>query len=229
MNFSARRLRIAMAAAIVAIVGILAGPGLEPSGAESSTAKAFTLARAHEGLFIASVWADMIGFCAAAFAAVTVAGLIRGRGAQLTAAGGWLTTVAMLSIGLNLLGLAQIVLAQQPDQAAMTHAYDQIDSSRAWTPFFVIASFSVVGPVVLALGLWRARQVGWWLPALALFAVAWFVALGRGDADSTLGVLVQIPLCVEIGVWLRTLRRASMRSDQPTTQMSPAVPAPITV
>ncbi len=214
MNFSLLRLRIAMAAAVVAIVGILTAPALEPSGAESGTAKAFALARAHEGAFIVSVWADVIGFCAAAFAAVTVGGLIRGRGARLTATGGWLTNVSMLAIGLNLLGFAQIVLAQQPDQAAMIHAYNQISSSSALVPFFVIASLSVVGPVVLAFGLWRARQIGWWLPMLAVLAVAWFVALGSGDSNSTLGVLVQIPLCVEIGVWLWILRRASVRGEE---------------
>lgn len=225
MTFSLLRLRIAMAAAVVAIVGILTAPALEPSGAESSTAKAFALARAHEGIYFASVWADVIGFCAAAFAAVTLVGLVRGRGAWLTAAGGWLTTVSMLAIGLNLLGFAQIVLAQQPDQAVMIHAYNQIGSSPALIPFFVIASLSVVGPVVLAFGLWRARQVGWWLPVLAVLGVAWFAALGSGDRNSTLGVLVQIPVCVEIGVWLWILRRAGKRFDASVGADPATVPA----
>jgi hypothetical protein len=226
MNFSPLRLRLACLAGVVAIVGTIASKLLEPSGAEKSTTRAFALARAHQGAWFASTWAEIIGFTAAALLVVTVTGLVRGRGFWLTAIGGWLTTMSFLVIGLNGLSLAQGVMARQPDQAAMIHTYDQINSSAALLPLLIFALLSAVAPIVLALGLWRSGLIGWWLPAVSVASVVLFTALGGGDSSSAVGALVQIPTCVELAglIWI-----IAHHSLQPTAVRNTAVRSAVSV
>jgi hypothetical protein len=204
MNFSPLRLRLACIAGIVAVIGTLASKLLEPSGAEKSTTQAFALARAHQAAWFASTWAEIIGFTTAALLVATVTGLVRGRGVWLTAIGGWLTTMSFLVIGLNGLSLAQGVMARQPDQAAMIHTYDQINSSAALLPLLIFALLSAVAPIVLAVGLWRSGLIGWWLPAVSIASVVLFSALGGGDSSAAAGAIVQIPTCVELAglIWI---------------------------
>jgi hypothetical protein len=207
MNFSPLRLRLAGIAGVIAIIATLASKLLEPSGAEKSTTKAFTLARAHQAAWFTSAWAEIIGFTAAALMVITVTGLVRGRGIWLTAIGGWLTTVSFLVIGLSALSLAQGVMARQPDQSAMIHTYDQINSSAALLPLLILAILSAVAPVVFAFGLWRAGLVGWWLPAISVFSVVLFTVLGGGDSSAVMGAIVQIPTCIQFAVLIWIIRR----------------------
>lgn len=225
MNFSPLRLRLACIAGVVAIVGTIASKLLEPSGAEKSTTRAFALARAHQAAWFASTWAEIIGFTAAALLAITVTGLVRGRGFWLTAIGGWLTTASFLVIGLNGLGLAQGVMARQPDQASMIHTYDQINSSAALLPLLFLALLSAVAPIVFSFGLWRAGLVGWWLPATSIASVILFTALGGGDSSAVVGAVVQIPTCIEFGALIWILQNHGVKPAAPleTTARQAAV------
>jgi hypothetical protein len=226
MNFSPLRLRLACLAGVLAIIATLASKLLEPSGAERSTTKAFTLARAHQEAWFASSWAEIIGFTTAALLAVTVTGLVRGRGIWLTAIGGWLTTASFLVIGLNAVNLAQGVMARQPDQPAMIHTYDEINSSHALLPLLILALLSAIAPIVLAAGLWRAGVVGWWLPAVSVASVVLFAVLDGGDNSSVLGAIVQIPTCIQFAALIWIIRRYG---TQPVASLDPtARPAMMT-
>jgi hypothetical protein len=226
MNFSPLRLRLACVAGVLAIIATLASKLLEPSGAEKSTTKAFALARAHQGAWFASTWAEIVGFTAAALLVITVTGLVRGRGVWLTAIGGWLTTMSFLVIGLNAISLVQGVMARQPDQQSMIHTYNQINSSAALLPLLICALLSAVAPILLAFGLWRAGLIGWWLPALSVASAVLFTALGGGDSSSALGALVQIPTCVEFGALIWILRR---QTAQPAAVVDMTVRSAVTV
>jgi hypothetical protein len=210
MNFSPLRLRLASVAGVLAIIATLASKLLEPSGAEKSTTRAFALARAHQGAWFASNWAEIIGFTTAALLVVTVTGLVRGRGIWLTGIGGWLTTVSFLVIGLSAISLIQGVMARQPDQPAMIHTYDQIDSSGAVLPLLILALLSAVAPIVFTAGLWRAGLVGWWLPAVSVASVVLYAVLGGGDSSAVMGAVVQIPTCIQFAalIWIIQLHGA---------------------
>ena len=224
MNFSPLRLRLASVAGVLAIIATLASKLLEPSGAEKSTTKSFALARAHQGAWFASNWAEIIGFTTAALLVVTVTGLVRGRGMWLTAIGGWLTTVSFLVIGLSAISLVQGVMARQPDQSVMIHTYDQINSSAALLPLLILALLSAVAPMAFTAGLWRAGLVGWWLPAVSVASVALYTVLGGGDNSSIMGAVVQIPTCVQFAALIWIIQRHGTRSaTTPETIARPAV------
>jgi hypothetical protein len=215
MNFTAARLRLAVVTAALAVAGILAAVLLEPAGAEQSTARAMAAARDHQAAWFATDWAELIGFVALAFTAVTVAGLVRGRGGPLTAIGGWVTAAAGLVIGLNGLSFAEGVLAGRPQIGAMRAAEDAINSSGALIPLLLLAFGSLIGPPLLAFGLWRAGRIGWWLPVLSLVGVAVYLLLGGGDGGRWAAAVVQLPLCAQIGATGWILLRALPREGAP--------------
>lgn len=226
MHLTSVRLRIASGAGVLAIGGIVGQALLEPKGAEQSTAAALNAAAAHQGAWFVADWAEILGFSSAAFVLVTVVGLVRGRGVWLTAVGGWLSTVALLVIGLNALSLAQGVFARQPDRSAMVHAVDDLQSSAAVVPLLALAALSLVGPVLLAFGVQRAGLVGWWLPSVAVLGVALYAVLGGGDDGGLPAVLVQVPLAVQIGTYCVLMARRASSAPAPAPRAGATTPAP---
>jgi hypothetical protein len=226
MNYSTARLRIAAAAAALAVLGILTQVLTEPAGGESSTARALAAAGAHQGAWFAADWAEILGYTAAALAVATVTGLVRGRGGWLTATGGWLTTASFLVLGLNALSLAEGVLAAQPDRAAMVRAEDAISASGALTPLLLLAFGSLLGPVLLAFGLWRSGRIGWWLPALSVAGAVLFVVSGAAEGSRVAALAGQLPLCAQLAVlgWL-CLRAGDRGRDD--VALAPAEPAAV--
>ena len=122
-------------------------------------------------------------------AAIGLARTTSGRGSHLITAGSVLFGVAAIwmSAGRAMFALMLYTLTQ-PHFARDTAvgALTQIGNSSAFAIFLLPLLALLLAPIVLGLGLWRARLAPWWPVAVWPVATAAFLALER----NTLGDLV---------------------------------------
>ena len=119
MTYSPLRLRVAGVAAVAAIALSVLQVLLTPAHLDGSTHEMAAAAAAHATAAYAAGWCEMLWGLCAALACITVTGLVRaGRGSRLTAVGGWLNTISLLSLGFSTLAVSQVAIA---DRASDIH------------------------------------------------------------------------------------------------------------
>ena len=209
MNYSPTRLRVAAGAAAVAIAARALEIVLAPAGVEGSTREMVAAQAAHPVAAYLSTWATMIAFSAAAFACLTLTGLVReGRGAGLARVGGWLNGLSLVVLGTDTLGLAQTAIAGGSDRDAIVRANDAIASSPALLPVILVLVLGLVFPIVQGVGLARAGAVGWWYVAVAVVQAVLFFALGS-EHSLALNLVGLVPLAAIWATWSWLLNRAA--------------------
>jgi hypothetical protein len=216
MNYSPTRLHVAAGAAALAIGARVVEIVVAPAGVEGSTREMVAAQVAHPTASYVSTWATIIAFSAAAFACLTLTGLVRdGRGARLARIGGWLNGLSLIVLGTNTLGLAQTAIAGVGAPATIVKANDAISSSPALAPVIVILALGLVFPIVQGVGLSRAGVVGWWYVALTVVSAVLFFALG-GEHSLALNLVGLLPLAAIWATWAWLLNRAADVATAPT-------------
>ncbi len=209
MNYSPTRLRVAAAAAVVAIVARTLELLLAPPGVDASTREMVAAQVAHPTAAYLSSYADMLAFSAAAFACLTLTGLTRdGRGARLARIGGWLNGLSLIALGTDAIGIAQIAIADGSDRASIIKANDAITSSPALLPIIIVLMLGLVFPILQGVGLLRAGAVGWWYVATTVVAAVFFFVFG-GEHSVALNLVGMVPLAAIWGTWALLLNRAA--------------------
>jgi hypothetical protein len=151
--------------------------------------------------------------------------LAPGRGGPLVTAGGLLACIAAAALGAGTLMLGLVIGMLTPAHASLALQVDQIGQhSGIGNLPFQLAPGLVIGPILVAVGLWRARLAHRW-PAilLAIGTVPLFVAPSGG----VLAALLHLPICVAIaGLGLELWRlNAADSQDSLTRTRREAYPA----
>jgi hypothetical protein len=207
MTFSTLRLRIAGAAAVAAIVLSVLQVLITPAHLDGSTHQMVTAAAAHPMAAYAAGWCEMAWGLCAALACITVTGLVRaGRGSRLTAVGGWLNSISLLSLGFSTIAVSQAALADRAPGSVAVRAIDAMNGSPGLVPVLVLLLLGLLFPIVLGVGLARAGLVPWWYVGVAVLGVVFFV--GLTDASSLpLRLVAVVPDAVTWAVWALLLNR----------------------
>jgi hypothetical protein len=209
MTYSLLRLRVAGAAAVAAIALSVLQVLLTPAHLDGSTREMVAAASSHPTAAYAAGWCEMLWGLCAALACITVTGLVRsGRGSRLTAAGGWMNTISLLSLGFSTLAVSQAAIAARAPGSVAVRAIDAMNGSPGLVPVLVLLLLGLLFPIVLAVGLARAGLVGWWYVGVAVLGAVFFI--GLTDASSVpLRLLAVVPTAVTWAVWAMLLTRAS--------------------
>lgn len=209
MTHSSLRLRIAGVAAVAAIALSVLQVLITPAHLDGSTHQLVAAAAAHPTAAYAAGWCEMLWGLCAALACITVTGLVRaGRGSRLTAVGGWLNTISLLSLGFSTLAVSQAALADRAPASVAVRAIDAMNGSPGLVPVLVLLLLGLVFPIVLAVGLARAGLVPWWYVGVAVLGAVFFI--GLTDASSIpLRLLAVVPTAVTWAVWAMLLRRVA--------------------
>jgi hypothetical protein len=222
MTYSPLRLRIAGVAAVAAIVLSVLQVLLTPEHLDGSTHEMVAAAAAHPTAAYAAGWCEMLWGLCAALACITVTGLVSaGRGSRLTAVGGWLNTISLLSLGFSTLAVSQAAIADRAPAATAVRAIDAMNGSPGLTPVLVLLLLGLLFPIVLGVGLARAGLVGWWYVGVAILATVFFVGL-TDTSSLALRLLAVVPTAVTWAVWVMLLNRAAGVATAPS-------PVPVTV
>jgi hypothetical protein len=180
---------LAGSAAMLAVIARIASIFLWPPDADASHARMLATAGAHPSAWYAATWAEVVCWVCAGAAIWTATGLVHGRGLWPTRIGGYVCGASVVALGL--VGGSQNavtgILGAQPDAAAMVAVQDAISDSGALLPFVVLIMLGELLSMLFAVGLWRARLVGWWFPVLAVLAFVGFVL--TSDSSNHLVIL----------------------------------------
>ena len=209
MTYSSLRLRIAGTAAVAAIALSVLQVLITPAHLDGSTHQMVAAAAAHPTAAYAAGWCEMLWGLCAALACITVTGLVRpGRGHRLTAAGGWLNTISLLSLGFSTLAVSQAAIADRAPAPVAVRAIDAMNGSPGLVPVLVLLLLGLLFPIVLGIGLARAGLVAWWYVGAAVLGAVFFI--GLTDASSvSLRLLAVVPTAVTWGVWALLLTRTA--------------------
>jgi hypothetical protein len=194
------RLRVAAAAAVVAIVARTASILLWPPDSDASHAKMLATASGHHTAWELATAAEVIAWLTAGFAVLAAMSLVRGRGWWLTRIGGWVYGTSLLALGFTGGAMNEVtgVLARQPGRDAMVSVQDHLHGP-VLDAMVMLILFGELFMIVFAAGLARARLVGWWYPALSVVALAAYVV--TSDSSSHPVVLAGfVPLGVSWSV-----------------------------
>jgi hypothetical protein len=140
------------------------------------------------------------------------------RGGPLVTAGGLLACIAAAALGAGTLMLGLVIGFLTPAHASLALQVAQIGQHSGLGNLpFQLAPGLVIGPILVAVGLYRARLAHRWLAVLlAIGTVPLFVAPSGG----VLAALLHLPICVAIaGLGLEL-----WRLNAPDSQGSPALP-----
>ena len=223
MTYSPLRLRVAGVAAVAAIALSVLQVLLTPAHLDGSTHEMAAAAAAHATAAYAAGWCEMLWGLCAALACITVTGLVRaGRGSRLTAVGGWLNTISLLSLGFSTLAVSQVAIADRASPATAVRAIDAMNGSPGLTPVLVLLLLGLRFPIVLGVGLARAGLVGWWYVGVTALATVFFVGL-TDAASLPLRLVAVVPAAVTWAVWVMLLSRAAgVPSPAPAEQLADA-------
>jgi hypothetical protein len=209
MTYSPLRLRVAGVAAVAAIALSVLQVLLTPAHLDGSTHEMVAAAAAHATAAYAAGWCEMLWGLCAALACITVTGLGRvGRGSRLTAVGGWMNTISLLSLGFSTLAVSQVAIADRATAPTAVRAIDAMNGSPGLTPVLVLLLLGLLFPIVLGVGLARAGLVGWWYVGVTVLATVFFVGL-TDAASLPLRLVAVVPAAVTWAVWARLLTRAA--------------------
>ena len=176
--------------AVLSAVSVMLAPAF-PSGAADRLAAiddGGTSAAASAALFVAAQLPLLAGL-------LGIAHILRDRAPVLSSVGGSLGIVG--AFGHSVFGgisLAYVVMAAHPDdRAAYATLVDRIES----TPIMVFTlqglAGTVLGMLLLSIGLFRSRLVPRWMPVVVwLFIVVEFVGTGLSDSASYLSAVLVV-------------------------------------
>jgi hypothetical protein len=158
----------------LAALSLLAWPPLALSWAiiwpdnPEDTVADFTSAAAHNGAWQLAASLFAVSFLFAIPALVATLGLVEGRlGERLATVGALLAIAGFIGdIVAGMFSVLMGVLANQPDQAAMIKVWDAFGATPGAIFFVILILLGHLGLILLCFGLWRARLVGWWVPAV---------------------------------------------------------------
>ncbi len=169
MNPSTRR-RLAALCLLAWVPLALAWAIIWPTNPED-TGAAFTSAAAHNGAWQLAASLMAVCFAVAVPALVATLALVDGRrGRRLATTGALLAAAGFVADSMaGMFSLMMAVLAGEPDRANMLDAWNTFGSRPASLVTVVFILLGHLGLILLALGLWRARLTGWWVP-LVIFA-----------------------------------------------------------
>jgi hypothetical protein len=122
--------------------------------------------------------------------------LASGRGGTLVTVGAVLTFISAAALGAGTLMLGVVMGMLTPAHAALAVQVDQIGNNSGLGSLpFTISPGIVIGPLLVAIGLYRARLAHQW-PAILLgvAVIPVFVAPSAG----VLGAALHLPLCAAI-------------------------------
>ena len=171
------RLRlVAAAAAVVAVVARVTSIFLWPPDSDASHARMIATAAAHPSAWNAAAAAEALGWLAAGFAVLTALHLVSGRGRVLTRLGGWVYGASLLALGFvgGAMNSVTATLASEPNRALMVEVQGDFHEPIL-NAFVTLILLGELALVVFAVGLARARLIGWWYVVLAVMAVAGYV------------------------------------------------------
>jgi hypothetical protein len=209
MTYSPLRLRVAGVAAVAAIALSALQVLLTPAHLDGSTHEMVAAAAAHPMAAYAAGWCEMLWGVCAALACITVTGLVgAGRGSRLTAVGGWVNTISLLSLGFSTLAVSQVAVADRAPAATAVRAIDVMNGSPGLTPVLVLLLLGLLFPIVFGVGLARAGLVGWWYVGVAVLGTVFFVGL-TGASSMPLRLVAVVPTAVTWAVWALLLNRAA--------------------
>lgn len=138
------------------------------------------------------------------------------RGGALVTVGGVLACISAASLGAGTLMLGAVMGMLTPGHAGLAVQVDQVGNHSAIGSLpFSLAPGLAIGPVLVAIGLYRARLAPRW-PAILLGVAV--VPVFLSPSGGALGAVLHLPLCVAIAA----LGVAVWRSGQPDTQSLPA-------
>jgi hypothetical protein len=222
MTYSPTRLRVAGVAAVAAIALSVLQVLLTPAHLDGSTQQMVAAATAHPSAAYAAGWCEMLWGLCAALACITVTGLVRvGRGSRLTAIGGWLNTISLLSLGFSTIAVSQAAIAARAPGSVAVRAIDAMNGSPGLTPVLVLLMLGLLFPIALGVGLARAGLVGWWYVGLAVLGPVFFIGLTDTSA-LPLRLLAMVPTAVTWGVWAMLLRKVEAPAPAPAEERVPA-------
>ena len=192
--------QVAAVAAVAATLLRVASIFTWPPDSDASHAKMLATAGAHPTAWNLATWAEVLCWLSAGFAVLVALWLVRGRGFWPTRIGGWVYGASLVTLGF--VGGSQNattgVLAKQPHPGAMVQVIDDLHASGALAPFVMLVLFGELFAIVFAVGLFRARLVGWWYIAASVLAVVAYVV--TSDSSNHLVILAGfVPLAA---TWL---------------------------
>ena len=178
---------------------------------------------AHHAAFIAGSVIVSAGAFLVMAAMVGAMRLAPGRGGILVTIGAVLACISAASLGAGTLMLGIVMGMLTPAHAALAVQVAQIGQSGIGSLPFTLAPGLVIGPVLVAIGLYRARLAHRWLAILLGVAV---VPVFVAPSGGLLGAVLHLPLCVALAglgieVW-RSSRRDSQELPVPQREVSPA-------
>jgi hypothetical protein len=122
--------------------------------------------------------------------------LATGRGGPLVTAGAILTCISAAGLGAGTLMLGVVMGMLTPAHAGLAMQVDQIgnNSSLGSLPF-ILSPAVVIGPLLVAIGLYRAKMAHRWLAILLGVAV---IPVYVAPSGGVLGAVLHLPFCVAI-------------------------------
>jgi hypothetical protein len=128
--------------------------------------------------------------------------LVTGRGRLAARIGGGFFVAggvvgATVTTSINVVA---VILGQQRDTATAYAVWHEITQSRVLLGFILVLILSPLGLVAMAVGLGRARLVGWWYVGLSVLALVAEQTLDEGAAWPV-KLLLDLPLVVTL-LWL---------------------------
>lgn len=218
------RLRaVAAGAAVLAVLARLASIFLWPPDADASHARMLAAAALHPDRWAAATAAETVAWVAAGFAVLTSVHVVTGRGRLFTHLGGWMYGASLVILGLVGAAMNSVTgtLAGEPHRALMVGVQDDLGSPTL-SALVALVMLGELCPILFAVGLARARLVGWWYLVASVLAFVGYVV--TSDSSDHLVVLLGF---VPLGAtWLALggVLAGSRRLDEsPGTQ----TPAPV--
>ncbi|MGN6577146.1 MAG: hypothetical protein ACTHKG_15845 [Nocardioides sp.] len=194
----------AAAAAVVAVLARVASIFLWPPDSDAGDAKMLATAQAHYRAWTAATAIETVAWVAAGCAVLVAITLVKSRGRLLTLVGGGLYGASLITLGLvgGAMNSVTGVLAREPNRALMVQVQGDLESPvlNACVALILLGNLMAV---VFALGLVRARILGWWFPVVSVGAV-----LAYGLTSASGDHLVVLASFVPLGVtWLALASR----------------------
>lgn len=204
--------------AVLAGVLITIGFALDPARTESESAELVAAVADAPGRFYAANLLGALGLVMLTCVALAVIRLVPGRGRGLATGGGLLLMLGSIAAaaGVFMYGAVVSVLVESESTATAVRLQEVLgDSARTGLTFLIGFPAFLLGMVLCAAALLRARTVPWAVPALIVLGLVGVVALG--EASPILATAADVLLaaaCAAIGVlfWQRRATRLPART-----------------
>lgn len=209
---------------------ILTGHLLNVSSSETP-ARYIRDVSAHHTAFVAG----SVVLSAGAFLLISaMAGAMRlatGRGGPLVTAGAILTCLSAAALGAGTLMLGVVMGMLTPAHAALAMQVFRIGNNSGLGSLpFILSPGIVIGPLLVAIGLYRAKIAHRWLAVLLGLAV---IPVYLAPSGGVLGAALHLPFCVAIaGLGLQVWHASDLRgrdSVRPDRQVNLAQASPGTI